>query len=114
MFRNPDPSPDAPDPREVARATQETIIIALRAGCLWGLGLVLLFFVISGIAYVLTGFMLLDESIRLLITFSCGPILGTAIVIVVYYARAVKQQREYLEKSKFELQQDETTPWDAP
>ncbi len=59
---------------------------ALGKGCLAGVGVALLFFVLSLLVYLLIGPFGLPPNVRLLITFASGPILGTGVVLVVFWA----------------------------
>ena len=56
---------------------------AVGKGCLAGLGLLVLFVVISGLIYLVLGAFALADNIRLLVSIASGPILGTIIGLLI-------------------------------
>jgi hypothetical protein len=67
----------------------------LGKGCLAGLGLALLFFLISGGVYLALGAFSLERNIRLLFTFLSGPVIGTVLVVVVLYVQSLANQKNF-------------------
>lgn len=63
-------------------------------GCLAGFGLAILFFVISGVAYVLLGAAGLASNIRLLVALLSGPILGTVIAVAGWLAYSERLKKK--------------------
>ena len=88
------------DPSAVVRT-------GLLKGCLGGLGLVVVFFVISGLTYLLLGTTQVPQNIILVLSILSGPLIGTFGLLVPLYLRA-RRQLQNAPKS------DETTPRDAP
>lgn len=70
----------SPDPRAAG-----LVGVALGKGCLVGIGIALLFAVISLLVYVLLGPLGLPTNVRLLITFASGPTLGTGVVLAAFW-----------------------------
>jgi hypothetical protein len=70
----------------------DTLTPALAKGCLAGLGLVVLFAAIGGLAYLLLTVAGLPQNIVLLIAIASGPILGTVGLLVVVWQRTINQQ----------------------
>jgi hypothetical protein len=62
-----------------------TVGSALGKGCLAGLGLAVLFALISLMVYLLSGPFGLDQNVRLLLTFASGPVLGTILALAVFW-----------------------------
>lgn len=56
---------------------------ALGKGCLAGLALVMLYGVIGGLVYLALGWLGVAPNLRMLIGIASGPILGTAIALLV-------------------------------
>nr|MBN1228633.1 hypothetical protein [Anaerolineae bacterium] len=52
-------------------------------GCLYGLGMAVGFFVISGLVFLLIGPLGLETNIRMLVAVASGPILGTGILFLI-------------------------------
>lgn len=88
------------DPYSVVRT-------GLWKGCLGGIGLVLVFFLVSGVTYFLLGFTSLSHNIVLLLSIASGPVIGTFGLLLPLYLRA-RRQIQTTPKS------DETTAGDAP
>ncbi|HEC23318.1 MAG TPA: hypothetical protein ENI95_10425 [Chloroflexi bacterium] len=80
---------------------------ALGRGCLGGLGLALLFLVISGLMYLLLPLTGLPQNVVLLLAVASGPVIGTAIALTVFLIRA---SRMYVPSGG----EDEATEGDAP
>lgn len=115
-MKSPDPNDiQQSEGYQVALAQSQTMLVALRAGCLWGIGLVLLFGAISGLVYLIGANMDIDEGLHLLLAVASGPICGTALVVVIFYGRGLKAQRELLSNTdlgslkKVPEEDDETT-----
>ncbi|MGF1507006.1 MAG: hypothetical protein GYB64_00805 [Chloroflexi bacterium] len=85
------------------------VAVGLGKGCLAGLGLAVLFLVVSALTYALLGLFDLPVNIRLLLTFLSGPVLGTVGVIIVLYMRSLANQQNFDPKP---LPDDETADWD--
>lgn len=105
---------------QAALAQSQTLWVAVRAGCLWGLGIVLLFAAISGVTYLIGLRMDITDGVHLLLAFASGPICGTAIVVLVFYGRGLKAQRDLLRTTdlksikKVPEEDDETTSGYTP
>lgn len=88
------------DPSAVVRT-------GLLKGCLGGLGLVIIFFVIGGLTYLLLGTTTLSRNVILVLSILSGPVIGTFGLLLPLYLRASRQVRNAAKS-------DETTPGDAP
>lgn len=66
---------------------------ALGKGCLAGVGVALLFFVLSLLVYLLIGPFALPSNVRLLVTFVSGPILGTGVVLAAFWVFVRRPRR---------------------
>ena len=58
----------------------------LGIGCLAGFGLALAFIAISGLAYVVLGFLELSQNIRLFFSVLSGPVIGTILALLIWIA----------------------------
>ncbi len=63
---------------------------ALGKGCLGGIGLALAFLALSAATYGLLATLGLPYNLVLLLSVASGPILGTALLLVVAYRRAAR------------------------
>jgi len=85
---------------------------ALGRGCAIGLGLALLFVVLTAILYVVLGASGLPENIRLLIAIAGGPIGGTVIAFVVLSLYAACRSRDEVARIEAAAIHDEAAPRD--
>ena len=67
---------------------------ALWKGCLGGIGLVLVFFAISGIAYLILSLAGLPQRTILFVSVGSGPIIGTLGFSTILLVRALRAQTE--------------------
>lgn len=70
----------------------EIVRTALWRGCLGGIGMALLFLLISAITYVALNDSGLTYNLVLLLTIASGPVIGTCGVLGVLYLRATRAQ----------------------
>ena len=82
------------------------VATALWKGCLGGLGLGVVFLLISGLTYLALSGMRLGHNILLLLTIASGPVLGTSILLAVLLLHSTRRHRRATEI------QDETTTRD--
>lgn len=61
-------------------------------GCLAGFGLVVIFFVISGLAYLAISQFDLPQNLVLLVTVASGPIIGTLGTLAVLLLRSIDRR----------------------
>ncbi len=99
---------------QAALAQTQTLWVAVRSGCLWGIGLLILFALISGGVYLAGGAFGLSERWQLLVSVASGPICGTFLVVLLFYSRGMKAQRELLRTTDLSSlkkvpEEDETT-----
>lgn len=80
---------------------------AMGKGCLLGIGIGVLFFVVGAVVYLIAGLFPLPERIVLLLAIAGGPIIGTAITMIVLYQR-VRRTTPPLQEGEA----DETAPRD--
>ncbi len=85
----------------------DVVRTGLWKGCLGGLGLVIVFFIISGLTYLLLSLARLSSGVILVVSIVSGPIIGTLGVLVPLYLRARRALRP-------DSIIDETTQRDAP
>lgn len=65
---------------------------AVGKGCLAGLGLLVLFVLISGLTYLALLPLGLSENVHLLFTIATGPIVGTALGLLIAWRILRRQQ----------------------
>jgi hypothetical protein len=58
----------------------------LGIGCLAGFGLAITFIAISGLAYMVLGFLGLSQNIRLFFAVLSGPVIGTVLALLIWIA----------------------------
>jgi len=85
----------------------DVVRAGLWKGCLGGLGLVVVFFIISGLTYLLLGQTTLSPNVILVISIASGPLIGTFGILIPLYLRA-RRQLQAATKA------DETAQGDAP
>jgi hypothetical protein len=85
----------------------DVVRTGLWKGCLGGLGLVIVFFIISGLTYLLLSQAGLSNGMTIVLSIASGPIIGTLGVLLPLYLRA---RRALQSDSTI----DETTQRDAP
>lgn len=106
MWNNDDE--DAPPPEiqpENAQLARQMVINSLGKGCLAGLGLALVFIVISGTVYLILSSFDLPRNLLLLFSIASGPIIGNLIAITIFVIRS-----RQIKKNSF----DEPTSRDTP
>ena len=87
--------------------TSSVVRAGLLKGCLGGLGLVVVFFAISGLTYLLLVGTEISHNVVLVLSIVSGPAIGTFGLLLPLYLRA-RRQIQPATKS------DETAPGDAP
>ncbi len=85
----------------------DVVRTGLWKGCLGGLGLVIVFFIISGLTYLVLSQAGLSSGVTLVVSIVSGPIIGTLGVLLPIYLRARRGLRS-------DSKTDETTQGDAP
>lgn len=85
----------------------DVVRAALWKGCLGGLGLAVLFLVISGLTYLFLSQTSTPYNLVLLLSIASGPIIGTGGLLAILYFRALRAQRA-------SAATDETTQRDSP
>lgn len=85
----------------------DVVRTGLWKGCLGGIGLVIVFFIISGLTYLVLSQTQLSHGMALVLSIVSGPIIGTLGVLVPLYLRARRALRS-------NTAIDETTQRDAP
>ena len=81
---------------------------ALWRGCLGGIGMTLMFFLISGVTYLALNQSGLTYNLVLLLSVASGPVIGTCGLLGVLYLRAMRAQ------SSRPSGRDETTQGNSP
>ena len=83
----------------------DTVATGLLKGCLAGIGLVLIFFAISGLTYLTLNLTGMAHRLVLFLSIGSGPIVGTLGICIVLWLNALRAQAEMNKKDD----QQETT-----
>ena len=92
-----------------SESTQRLIRQGLIKGCLGGVALTLVFFIISVINYAVLSRSGLQFLLVLFISVLSGPVIGTSVLLILLYNRSVGTARSKLGASVPDASQDDET-----